>query len=482
MEELKKRKKYLILLLLFFLFLFICFIVAKGIYSSGLAQVEVNVGVKRSLLHTIRLNGRVSEGQESAVYILNGLRVNKIYVRVGDRIHTGDVLFQIDTQDLAMQMEAVEQEINQLNWQITDLKKNQQVEKKRKELQMQRAKEDYDNVYAEGTRLIQEAANALQAAKNQLELHKNNKPAAPADTVSGSDLAQYQQAVSEWEAAKRQLEEQVNQLAIAKQDTERTQNNTIRNAARNLEDANLPSQSDSILKTLQVQLENRKKVYEEYKRLMECEGKITISECSGDLTNEMEGEEQEIGILTALNVRVGERTMDSAAAKIMSKDEELIFKASFEQGSSEYQYIGEGDEGEIQFNRNQKKMKVNIDYLRENETMSNLCDVLVLLEGGNVVVGESGVLTLRKQSESYACCIPVEALHMDDWGDYFVYVLNQKNSILGMQYVAAKVRVNVLDKNETYAAIESVLIDEGTEIIRTYTKDIQDGTVVRYKE
>lgn len=465
MEDLKKRKKYLILLFLFFLFLFFCSVIAKGIYASGLPQVEVATGIKRTLSHDFYFSGSITEGEESALYVLNGLRVDKVFVRVGDHIEEGDILFQIDTLDLAEQMETMEQEMYQLKLQIKDLQKNQELDTRRRELQKKRAQEDYDLAYAEGVRQIQEAANALQAASMQLEEHKKNKPAAPSATVSGSDLLDYEQTLRAWENTKRQLEENVNSLASVKANTERTQNSLILSAARTLEDANLPSAEDSTLELSSMRLDNLKEAYEKYQKILDCDGNVA-SETQGTLT--------------ALNVRVGERTIDGPAAKITDDEAELIFKTYV--GKEEYNFICQGDEGVIEFSRTGKKEKVRIDYLAENEYMPGTYEILSVVPGSSAAMGESGVLSIKKQSESYACCIPVEALHMDDTGKYYIYMVAQKESILGTQYIASAVRVNVLDQNEMYAAIDASLVDEKTEIITSSTKEIHDGSVVRYKE
>lgn len=71
---------------------------------------------------------------------------------------------------------------------------------------------------------------------------------------------------------------------------------------------------------------------------------------------------------------------------------------------------------------------------------------------------------------------------MDENKRYFVYVLREENTILGTELAAEKRMVEVLDKNDRYAAIEPGAVDESTELIVTATKEFGDGDIVRRKE
>ncbi len=63
-----------------------------------------------------------------------------------------------------------------------------------------------------------------------------------------------------------------------------------------------------------------------------------------------------------------------------------------------------------------------------------------------------------------------------------MYVLKQREGILGEEYYVEEVNVKVLDKNESWVAIETEALDEDSRIIVSSDKEIGKGDVVRWIE
>ena len=78
--------------------------------------------------------------------------------------------------------------------------------------------------------------------------------------------------------------------------------------------------------------------------------------------------------------------------------------------------------------------------------------------------------------------IPLSALHQDGNGNSFVYTLRQQNGILGVEWHASVLYVEVLERNSRYAAIESVSLSEESQIILNSTSELKDNAVVRIVE
>ena len=97
-------------------------------------------------------------------------------------------------------------------------------------------------------------------------------------------------------------------------------------------------------------------------------------------------------------------------------------------------------------------------------------------------LGQSGIFTTETQTDTFNCCIPINALYTDQNGRSYVYTLKEKSGILGPELAAELVYVNVLDKNDKYAALEEGVIDSDTEVITSTTETLEDRTIVRYKE
>ena len=94
----------------------------------------------------------------------------------------------------------------------------------------------------------------------------------------------------------------------------------------------------------------------------------------------------------------------------------------------------------------------------------------------------SGNFQVEAQSETFGCCIPLNALHIDANQRTFVYIVSERSGILGTELAAEQVYVKVLDQNDSYAAVEEGVIDRETELIISSTEELEDRMVIRYKE
>ena len=97
--------------------------------------------------------------------------------------------------------------------------------------------------------------------------------------------------------------------------------------------------------------------------------------------------------------------------------------------------------------------------------------------GQTRVIGSEQEWKIRKQSEQYGTCIPLEALRQGSGEQYYVLVLTEKQTILGKQFVAEKIDVSLIAHDENYAAVECNLGDDA-KLITTCSKEIQDGDLV----
>ena len=61
-------------------------------------------------------------------------------------------------------------------------------------------------------------------------------------------------------------------------------------------------------------------------------------------------------------------------------------------------------------------------------------------------------MEIRQEAPLSQNTVPVTALHESN-GRYYVYVTEQVETVLGEEYRAAKIEVEILDKNDAYAAI-----------------------------
>ena len=105
--------------------------------------------------------------------------------------------------------------------------------------------------------------------------------------------------------------------------------------------------------------------------------------------------------------------------------------------------------------------------------------ILVFDVSGDVDVGTNLDISIGQKSANYDAIVPNSALRNDSNGD-FVLAITQKSSPLGNRYVATRVDVKILAKDDTSAAISG--LGSGEYVITTSSKPIEAGQLVRMAE
>ena len=81
----------------------------------------------------------------------------------------------------------------------------------------------------------------------------------------------------------------------------------------------------------------------------------------------------------------------------------------------------------------------------------------------------------------HSVTVPAEAIH-EESKNYFIYVLKEKMGILGKEYYAEKIKVSILDQNDTFVALKEGSIGADMDVITSYSKEIEQGDIVRLTE
>ena len=128
----------------FLSFMLVCTVVSKSIYAYRLPMVTTCSPESKYVEHKVEAEGIVVAGGEKPVTYLSGLRIDSMPVHVGDRVEEGDVLFSVDLEDLKEKMDEKKDAISKLSLQINTILENQAIAQQKKELELARAREDYD--------------------------------------------------------------------------------------------------------------------------------------------------------------------------------------------------------------------------------------------------------------------------------------------------------------------------------------------------
>lgn len=285
------------------------------------------------------------------------------------------------------------------------------------------------------------------------------------NAVSKPDFSEEDSAWESWMSTRKSLEEKVQDAERALEDAEDEKEKALEDAQRNLEDSLRSEQSDSTLGLYQLDLEEAGEELKRLKGILEQEG-VVKAEASG--------------MVTRVGVAAGEQTSSGASVVFADTARPLQFEVILQK--EEKKYVNLGAEAEITLVNSSNMIKATVDYLTEMETSPGSFTALVTLPEGTGTIGQSGMFRVTQQSEMYNYCIPVDALHMDENQRNFVYVLGERSGFLGAELTAEKLMVDVLDKNDKYAALAGGVVDGNSRIICTADREISDGDPVRMKD
>lgn len=314
-------------------------------------------------------------------------------------------------------------------------------------------------------RIRQENQYLLDAAEVQIHVKEQEK--ADADAA----LASYQQekaagAQTSVEEMKAQLQEEITAKQQAYEDAVTAANDGLRSAGRAIEDANAPEGTDSTGEIDAITREQEELTLQKLETLLEAEGKVTAPI---DAT------------VTKINLMTGEKTPDGTA--MLLSDTAAGNKLVVQVDGSQETYIAKGDDATVKANNKKADTleDLTVDSVRKNEENADLLDVTVQLPENSLEAGTSATLESARISETYDCCIPIQALY-EESGKYYVYVLSESSTVLGTELTATRLEVTVLDKNETSAALQPGSLSSDQQVIVSADKAISAGSRVRLVE
>lgn len=428
-----RKKKIVVGFFVFIGFMWLCTIVSKSIYASRLPIVSVEGIEEKYVEHIVEAEGIVIAGDKNPVTALSGLRVDKLMVQVGDRIEEGDVLFTIDMDDLALFIEERETQISKLQLQIHTIMQNEELARQRKALEEERARADYDALARREDTLVGRAAEDVNQAEHDIE-----------DQIDDDEA----------------LKDNLQAAAYAEADAKWQRENNMKDAGRRVEDILLPEEEDATLQNYQIELADLQEDLAKYQKIKDQEGQIIAGQS---------------GLVTDVYINVGGRIPDSAVMLIADDAVPCQFKTMIDK--EQKKYISLNDKVSLKLDGNSRETEVMVNYLAESESMPGNYDIYIDLPEGSGMPGLSGTMKHNEAGEKYPCCVPPIAVHTDN-SRRFVYVVKEREGILGMEYYVEEINVKVLDENEYWVAIEGAL-DGESRIIVSATQEIRNGEIVR---
>lgn len=453
----EKLKKWCMALGIFLVFMWICTIVSKSIYVEGLPRVTVKAPDKKYVEHIVEAEGIVVAGGEFAVNTTPGIRVLSLKVQEGDFVQEDDLLFCVDLDDLEAMISEKERQLKKLKYQLADLVANQKLASQKKETDIAWAREDYDKADRETKETVERMEKALEDAEDSLEEYLETD--ASNQTVSGSDSLAGEKGSSQQK--KETLENAVTEARQNLENANRNREEALRQKQRELSGANTPGTADSAAAVYQLDIEALQAELKEFYDLRKVGGEVRAAR---------------EGFVSQIQIGTGGRTSSTAAILLTDGQIPCQFKFSITKAQGKYLHLGDkvklGIEGK-------SGIEAKVDYLTEN--MAGGYDMICRLPEKVGQPGSSGSVKRTVQGELHYTVIPIEALYQKGEA-YYIYVLKEKNGILGKEFYAETLKVRVEDQNDRYAALESGIVESDAKIITYSSEELKQGASVRMTE
>lgn len=183
------------------------------------------------------------------------------------------------------------------------------------------------------------------------------------------------------------------------------------------------------------------------------------------------------GVVSLVELKQGKRTSLENAVTISSKMEGYVYRGKIEKEKADY--ISIGDEMNVTLRGKEKGYPVKVEGLNFTSDDEN-AEITASMPELDFVPGMSAKFEMEKKTESYPLCIPIGAIKEDTRGT-FVLVMREKDSILGKENIAARIDVEILDKDSSKAAVRGMLLGDD-KIIVSSNKNIGEGDRIRVME
>ena len=190
------------------------------------------------------------------------------------------------------------------------------------------------------------------------------------------------------------------------------------------------------------------------------------------------------GVVGQLNVTAGTETVEGIAIMLADAAETVRFVAEL---SEEYVDEISGDSVITLHGKNMSGIREN--YELSSATVSENAGSETDASGGFRLtadipgdlypVGTKVTVTVDNRSDTFDCCLPLSSLHQKGSSQYFIYVMEKEDAVMGTELTAKEVPVTVLDMNEQYVAVDEMISGD---VIVSSDKDITDGSRVRLEE
>ena len=509
----------------FLILMFLLTILSRAADSLTIAKVTASAATGGVISHNIETDGNITPNKDIAISTSADIKIASVEATEGKTVKKGDVLIQLDMDDLKTKLLKAQKDLAVAQATASDKKANKAIEADNKARSLERSYEDYNQTISDADDAVSKAKDNMNEAWNAYNDYKknNNNNSDDTDTTVSDSLQKtveekqeaYDRAVDELHGVEKETEEDVQEKieeaqhkvdkakdalseaenALSAYNEQQNNNSsasydeqlkalyddykskeeaydeaikqrksTIQSADRSLEDANTPESVDTASAlTENDDLQEKQLAVDKLQKVMDAGGKVTAPSD---------------GLVTKVNVTTGEATTEDTAIRISDQSAGYKFTATLDK--SDAKFLAKDDKVTLDLGNGTSVEGLKIQSIDVSQEDKNSYELTVSIPAKVKKIGTIATLKVEKASKKYDTCVPLTALHSD--GDkYYVYVINEKDTILGTETAVDKVQVEILDKNNEQAAIDGAFSWD-QKFVLTSSKTLRDGDRVRLLE
>lgn len=473
----KRQTKALVNIVRFFAVMLILTIVAMGVSGAAIPKVELAHPASGEIIQQISGSGQICAYGTKNVTAPAGISVQQVLVSVGQAVTPEDVLAQFNLDEINDQLERETQNLHTMQLKLEQLNTKVTVDSssvKNAQNAYNWAQDDYQTQKAEGQSSVQQAQNALNQALGTQQQAQNGldeiKARQPAPTQEEIDAAQ--DAVNSATASVQSAQAALDNAVTSSNDKLTQAQRAIENAQIALDSAkkqntqqsqdmdftNRQNQIDAV--TEQLDIADEKKLIGSLQTLQKSGGKL-YSPASG--------------VVMGLSIQPGVATQSNQGVLISDPSGGWYISATFlEQDVVDLQ---SGLSAAIDMGHD-RTVQASVTSVSKADQNGNVeVRVNIPADAQNIVQGKTVSVTIQKSKNNYSSILPIEAIRIDASGE-FILVMEEKNTVLGLQNTLVKIPVQVLDKNTVSAAVQAP-VAANTQVVLTSDKPVGNGDRVR---
>ncbi|MBQ3789856.1 MAG: HlyD family efflux transporter periplasmic adaptor subunit [Lachnospiraceae bacterium] len=495
-------------IILFLVVLLILTFFSNTWMNRTLPQVATAYVQQASISPKIRGTGTVEADHPYKVVVKQSRKISSVNVRVGDEIHTGDVILELEDIE-SEELTAAQKALSELEVAyetslfsgdvpdnvITDVRND-----------VVSSQDEYQQQLKSMNAKYEAAVAAKKAAEDQMAQLEAQWKKDSGETTYNSLTPEYTSALATYEIARLNEQLALTDDADAKEDIQRQINNFQAQIDHGTVDK---KQLDTYNSQMQLGYEYHKLLIqqviddakEDLEKVTEDKTKLTtaikteinLTEQKLQIQHAREKVEKLIaesvgttvdspveGIVTSVGYTAGETTnADTPAAVIQVAGKDMIM--SFSVTNAQARKVHIGDAAEPQNAWYYSEFSATLSAIKNDPNDPSGKKLLEFkIASPEVQAGQQVSIQIGQASASYDLTVPNSAIRQDNNGKY-VLIVQSKSSPLGNRYVASRVDVEVQESDDTNTAITAAL--QGYEyVITTSSEPIKPGQFVRLAE